>query len=196
MLRNDGAAYRSGYVAQANAELAAINIAGDRADPSFDPADKLGLDSALLFPFAEVRARGTPATAAYLEAARKYGALGDSASRVPGMPEATRARVDSVLADALGLKLIPSTSPASGPGCRRVGAGRASGVTATLPRGGAMLEALRAGAVAVRRFASASVPVGGLLPGRPAELRVPADSDPVPWRVVTSATPLRICPLR
>jgi hypothetical protein len=48
----------------------------------------------------------------------------------------------------------------------------------------------------VRRFASASIPVGSLIPGRPAELRIPADAGPVPWRLLTAATPLRICPLR
>ncbi len=197
LLRNDGAAYRGGYTAQANAELTAINIAGNHADPSFDPADKLGLASALLFPFAEVRAKGTPATGAYLEAARKYGALGYAESRVRGLSEPARARIDSVLADALVLKLIPSTRPASGPGCRSLGAGSEFGATVRLPRGGAVLETSGpGGAVSVRRFATASVPVGSLATGRPVELRVPADTDPVPWRLLTAAIPLRVCPLR
>ncbi len=196
LLKNDGAAYRNGYTAQAKAELTAIDIAGNRADPSFDPADKLGLDSALTYPFAEVRARGIPATAAYLEAARKYGALGYADSQIAGLSESARARIDAVLADALGLKLVPSSRQASGPGCRRAGAGAGFGVTARLPRGGALLETSGAGgAVSVRRFASASVQVGSLTTGRPAELRVPADNDPVPWRLLTAAVPLRVCPL-
>jgi hypothetical protein len=195
LLKNDGAAYRDGYVAQAKAELTAIEIAGTRAAPSFDPADKLGVDSALFFPFAEIRARGAPPTASYLEAARAYGAVGHDESQVPGLPEGGRERVDSVLADALGLKLAPAPRPASGPGCKQVRA-RGFGVSIPLPRGGALLEAGSGGDVAVRRFASASIPVGSLLPGRPAALRVPADAGPVPWSLLTAASPLRICPLR
>ena len=197
LLKNDGAAYRSGYSALAKSELTAIDLAGNRADPSFDPADKLGLDSALLFPFAEVRARGTPATGSYLEAARKYGALGYGPSQLPGLPGPDRARVDSVLASALRLKLAPSSRPATGPRCIRVGVRPGLGASVRVPRGGAVLETRGAGgAVAVRRFASASIPVGSLLRGQAAVLRLPADSDPAPWRLVTAATPLRICPIR
>ena len=141
------------------AELGALELAGDRANPLFRPDT-------------DIRA-GFLTTLPYLLAVDKYGeSPGDSPQELAGRSEAERREADRVLVQATGLSLRPAGTarPAAAPprvdgaaggqvrrrrGCLELRPRGALGaIDLTLPPGGVRLAAGRAGAtVQVRRFA-------------------------------------------
>ena len=194
-LRDGGVDWRSFYATPTKADLAALDIAGSSADPEYIPkGNELGLSDA----FSELGQKGEPPTGSYLAAARHYGNVGFSRTQLATQSETVRARVDKGLAAALGLGLVPAgRAAAQGAGCMVVRGAPGADVMIDLPPGGATLEAEGAGgAVALGRFADASIPLGDLLPGAPVQLGIPPDGASRPWQVLTAATPLRACELR
>jgi hypothetical protein len=177
---------RDTYTPQVRSELAAIEISRERVSPEFDPGRIPGFESPLLLPFAEVRARGEPPTAAYLEAVDAFGSPAYTPAELEARDEGTRARADRVLVAAYELRLSPA---APGGGCRRAGPAGRGTVSVELPPEGAVLQARSPAPVAVRRFADlAAVRLGELDPGRPAMLRIPADGAERTWSLALPAS--------
>jgi len=66
-----------------------------------------------------------------------------------------------------------------------------------LPRGGAVLSAKGPTTLELGRFADqASIPLPPLTRGKPAALRIPADSAPDPWYLSSTGAGLEICALQ
>ena len=82
-------------------ELAAIELAGDRADPNYIPSSAAAKTARLDAVFENFAMRGDPPTEKYLAAARKYGGIGYSPEEIAQLGEAERAIVESALAAAL-----------------------------------------------------------------------------------------------
>lgn len=195
LLRDAGRQLRDVYTPTVRAELAAIEIAGERADPAFEPRDVVGIQSPLFLPFAEIAARGEPPTAAYLAAAADLGSPAFTPEALAAQAEPFRVRADAVLVGALGLGLGPLPSGTAPRRCRTVSAAPGEDVSFALPGGGAVLRAAgESQTVRVSRFASTrSVALGEITPGRPAVLRAPVDDVAVPWRVQVSGGAVGVC---
>jgi hypothetical protein len=133
--------------------------------------------------------------ASYFEAVRKFGSPALSLASLRTQSEATRDRVDGILADTLGLHLQPGPAP-TGP-CRVIVARPGGPVIFRVPRGGVLLKTGGAPApVALRRFARMfTVQVGQPVPGQWTTLSVPSDSAPDPWYAATATSPVTICRL-
>jgi hypothetical protein len=191
MLR-DGARVLRSVAANARAEFAMLELARDRVDPSFDPSVALGNESQLTFTGSQA---GT-----YFATADRYGSLALPLEELEREPEELRAHADRVLAVALGIRLVPGTSPATDERCTRArsSAGGLS-VAFELPPGGASLraESTTTADVAVGRFAAVpTAPVGSLPADGAAELAIPRDASPRPWHAaVTGASSVAVCPL-
>lgn len=123
-----------------------------------------------------------PAAAEHPELGFEPGRLGEAS---PG----ARARIDSVMAETLGLALVPDPS-APRASCSPAGDKR------ELPAGGAVLFSETGGKLSLRRFGDGfAVPGGELAPDQPARLKIPADGDPTAWKVSPDISDLEICPL-
>jgi hypothetical protein len=173
---------------QVRAELAAVDLAGERIDPAFRS------DAPLTY------AGITPGQ--YLTISGEYGSAAFSAGQLRSQPAALREIADATLAPALDLHLtripsLPSRGPRplvtagkarrSGPGC--VTLLRSDGPTDAirLPPGGVALAAAPGQALnlALARFgAEYTYPLEPLRPGEPWSLRIPPDADPAPWRML------------
>ena len=150
---------------------------------------------------------------AFFSAADKYGSPADSPVEIAAAPEPPRVGADKVLARALGVNFAPvQTSPRpAGPAPRLVGQpgtdARAEGsclvvgppgAILRLPPGGASVQASpRApAAVALRRFATASFPLGTvpLGQGQAGVARIPTDIAAQPWELaLRSRDPVTVC---
>jgi hypothetical protein len=195
LLRDAGRQLRGVYTPTVRAELAAIEIAGERADPAFEPRDAVGIQSPLLLPFAEIAARGEPPTGAYLAAAADLGSPAFTAEQLADQAEPFRTRADAVLVGALGLGLEPFPPGAATRRCRVVSAAPGEDVIFALPPAGAVLRAAgESQTVRVSRFAETrAVSLGEIQQGRPARLRAPADDVAAPWRVEVSGRAVGVC---
>jgi hypothetical protein len=196
LLRDAGDNLRDGHAVDVRSALAGIEVAGDSADPTFDPNDDPDPVSPLRQSVVRYVLGGDEPTGRYLEAADGYGELGYSIDEVRALEDADRIRTDAFLAGALDLALrsMPSTSER---GCEVIEAEPGGPITATLPPGGAVLSAKAAsGPIHLRRFADTpSVQVGTLTAGRTAELAIPTDEVPDPWVASMPGAALTICPL-
>lgn len=168
------------------ADLAAIDIAGANADPSYVPAEA---PLPIAFSFTDGRTSGT-----YLAAAARYGGLGYSPEELRASAEPFKQGADVTLAGALGLALRPAAERPSGDVCLELGPGADRVPSVELAPGGSVaLESKRPAAIQVRRFAGVTgVDVGEVAPGEAQALSVPADPLPDPWRL-TSDAPVRAC---
>jgi hypothetical protein len=175
------------------AELAALDLAGGRIDPTFReiPLTHTGIYPASYF------------------AASEYGSPAFTASQLRAQSANVRRVADVTLARALSLHLtrIPSLPRRAGPSPRNfLTSGKArdsrpgcvtllpSGAPATsriqLPRGGATLAAAPGAAVklALARFGGThSYSLEPLRPRGAGSLRVPPDPDQTPWRLLIRA---------
>jgi hypothetical protein len=125
-------------------------------------------------------------------AAAEYGGLTLTTEEIAAASPADRARIDSIMAQAIGFFLVPVT----GQDLRNCRVVRGSGglTTLELPATGAVLRSASGGAVAVRRFGDDfETAVGELTPGVPVALNVPPDTNPTPWRVSVTAPTLTTC---
>lgn len=137
----------------------------------------------------EITESGGLDAAGYLSVKDRIGSLAMPLRELRKLDRDRRSHADVVLARALGLRLEPADRP---PGrCDRARAGE----PVELAAGGAVLRSANGGEVALARFApeGPSVSVGELQTRRWSELRIPADSEPEPWVLFTSA-PTRVCP--
>jgi hypothetical protein len=199
---------RDAYIAYRNtsdligADLGALEIARDRI------VDPVTLDPALA---------GTAyvpvSSSAFLPAADRYGSPADSPGEIAAAPEPARVAADRVLARALGVSFAATSAPPSAfgppphlagpPGADVRAAGSclvvaAPGAILRLPPGGASIQASpRSGAgIALRRFATASFPIGTvpLGKGQTGVARIPTDRAAKPWEfALRSQSPVTVC---
>ncbi|HEX8753874.1 MAG TPA: hypothetical protein VF731_10700 [Solirubrobacterales bacterium] len=170
------------YADALRSRLAALQIAGTRADPHFQVAFP---------PDIEASAR------AYLLAADRYGSPAFSEGQLESRPQGEREAADVTLAQALGLAL---RSPAKGErstACQTLQASSAGYTGVTLLHGGFTL-ANRSGAgveVKLGRFAEGfPVSFGELPAGVKTALAVPVDSSRRPWNLgLIGIGPVRLC---
>jgi hypothetical protein len=161
------------YAEKTRSQMAVIELAGRRADPSFLPAvDAHGVAPLLIM-----------TVGPWLEVIDRYGSPALPLGELAGQDESVREASDGLLARLLELRLRPvgpvALAGACGPAKVRTGAG---GVP--LPAGGATLSAARGARVELGRFAARpSAFVGRVGAQRLARLAIPHDRSPVPWRL-------------
>lgn len=180
------------------ADLAAVELARDRVEPSF-----------LLSPeIADTGYVHVPA-GSYLEAADEHGSPANDESELIASPEHARVAADKVLARALGLTFTPTERPPRVAGAApavlfgkraetrgscaiaRLG-GSAAVAVFELPAGDAVVRAGRGARVdlRLRRFAGEAFPVqvGKLRGPEAAVLAIPADASQRPWQLSARGT--------
>jgi len=181
----DGAAYYRTHSLEFRAELTAIEIARDQVAPDF-------------LPDASGTLIGFPALPAeeYFDAVARNGSPAFTENALLDQGEGVQAAVDEALIRALGLELAPTADDATRADCRSFVGG--SPATVRIAPAGVSVRSASGGAVSLARFAQGtSSPVGELVPGRRAELELPADESEVAWRMVLSSPggEVEICPL-
>ena len=191
-LRDGGREQRDLYTTSARTDLGAIELTGDRANPSFDPGDT-NPPSVLALPFGTLADQGD-ALGDYLAAAERYGPLGYSAAEIRAQSEFGRARADAILAGAMGIELAPAGSAVSTEACRKL-ENPGQTVSFELPPGGVVMTADEVtGPVQIRRFGTTTgVQLGSLAPDQPTTLAAPPDDVPEPWQVSVPVSSLRAC---
>lgn len=170
-----GGAWLRTYSASARADFTAIELARDGVDPTFLPS------SGVTF-FMGIEA------GRYLSAVDRIGSPAFTEAELQAQPETVRGSADSVLAQALGVKITAITAGTTGRHCNRL---RPTGAPVSFSVGpqGALLRSSAAAQVTVGRFASgAPVPVGSLSPNRPAVLPILADRSNQPWHATVAPT--------
>jgi len=135
----------------------------------------------------------SPNASEYLAAVHDFGRGGYSAATIAGLSNELRHIADANLVAALGLGLAPAPRPDESGKCVR-GSGEL-----TLPEGGAWLGRSEASGARLRLGRFADRPMVALEPPAKsggAELRIPADSSTIPWKLlVESGPPIRVCAL-
>jgi hypothetical protein len=193
------------------AELTAVDLARGHVDPEFraeDPTVPVAPGQPRSFGLA---ARG------YFATASDFGSPAFTPAELRFQPAPIRETADRVLAPALALHLSPvATKPPtrnprprvlattgavrpSSPGCRRtLSGGPSPSAQLELPRRGvALVGANQATALTLARFGdSYSVPLEPPS-SRVAQLRIPPDADPTPWRLLVRGftRPIEACGL-
>ncbi len=193
MLRDAGTSFRNLYSALSRAELAMIELGGDRVPPDFN----LGTDLPTGSPLSLVQ----PSAGAYLATVDRYGSPAFTIDQLSRAGDGVRRHADATLAAALGLRLEPESRRTAGADCRTTpAANRGAPIVLELPRGGATLSAngAAAAAISVGRFGSEpSVGLGSLPAGRPERLRIPIDDERTPWVAsIGGARSVEVCALR
>lgn len=172
-------AVRDNHDAAIRADLTAIELAGENADPEFQP-QAAGAGFGVTFAWGgEIFSH--PPTEAYLVAAEKYGRIGYSPQEVLTLDEATRERIDRMHVAALGLGLGPADRLA-----RSCEHGFGGERVVEVPAGEALLLSGNGGEGALRvgRFSdSPAVPLGATESATSFSLELPADDVGVPWKV-------------
>jgi hypothetical protein len=179
----EGERYYRSYATSLRAQLTAIELARGHVSPSFS----LGSNH-----FNEYITAGP-----YLAAVDRNGSPAYPLAELLRQPGRVRHDADSTLVAALGIGTSPHSSGAPVTSCRRLISASGGSTTFAVVPPGVMLNSPTAALVAVRRFASVSTVVGGLLAGRPQDLRIPTDRSTRRWQVsVTPAPPsLTLCEL-
>ncbi len=170
-----------------SAQLAAAELAGDRADPEIPvlPLPDLPVVQDLMIPIAD-----------YRDASDEFGSPAFSENELERSPEAARAVADSQFVRVLGIHTEPL--PAPPPPCRTLPlTPMAGGVAIELPPGGATLEADPGApvSIALRRFSEgAGTPLTPIAGGAAARVAIPTDDSAQPWTLMLSAAqPVRVC---
>ena len=170
------------------ATLAMLELAATHVDPLFRPD--------LEAPGASPRHTAVSA-GSYLEAVSRWGSVASTVEGLSHESPSVRDRADTVLAQALELRLIPVEGRVSVGDCHT--ARPAEGgetVVFELPAGGALLRShgRDGGEVALRRFGeSFRTSVGQVPPGESAILRVPEDRAVEPWIASATGDALDVC---
>ena len=170
------------YANSLRSNLAAIEMAGSRADPQFP----------VVFP-PSVEAP----THAYLAAVRAHGSPAFSEAELADRPEPEKAAADLKMAQALGLAITPPEPGAKTIGCQTLQATGLGETGITLLHGGFTLDNRGETEVALSlgRF-SEGLPVnfGSLAPRTPVSLYVPEDQSTRPWRLgLIGSGRVRLC---
>jgi hypothetical protein len=175
----EGASFLREYSAMARAHFTALTL-----DPS-PIQHKSDSDSGIGFLLGVDPVR-------FQHAVARTGSPGFALEGLPSESESTRRRVDTAVADVVGVGLRRSkTDEVVTDGCRdRIGT-----ASTTVRPPGAWLVSETSTPVMVGRFSSVpSLVIGRLSVGEPTFLRVPADRSRIPWRVkAPQATSLSIC---
>lgn len=170
------------YADALRSRLAAVEIAGSKADPHFQ---------VLFPPDIEASAR------AYFLAADNYGSPAFSETELEARPQGEREEADVTLAQALGLALHPPAESESTIACQPLRASSAGYTGVTLLHGGFTLANESGIGVEVHlgRFAEGfPVSFGELPAGVKTALTVPVDSSRRPWNLgLTGIGPVRLC---
>lgn len=128
----------------------------------------------------------------YFSATEKFGSPAPSLAEVRAAPDAERQVFDGTLVALSGLALTPAT--ASGRSCQTVAP---DGEAELAPGSTYRFEAQAAGAgLRLRRLATtvaADAQPWPLADGAGAQLALPRDALPEPWRAVISGAPVRVC---
>jgi hypothetical protein len=122
-----------------------------------------------------------------------YGRFATDPARVPELPEARRAALDTAIATNLGLALqSPQGSPVA---CRTTAAAADGSVTAPVPFGGALITSPVPADLSVGLNASsAGVPVGSVQAGQAVQLTIPGPGAfQNRWFVQAAAPSLEVC---
>jgi hypothetical protein len=135
------------------------------------------------------------AARSYEQAVNRFGSPGFSLAELRAQAGAIRERVDSALANDLGLQLQSASGAVRN--CHRVAGNGQDATSVRLPSGGATLVAHGPSApVTLRRFGSTfTAAVGTLPPNQPMMLAVPRDAAPDPWYLGTPADAISACSL-
>jgi hypothetical protein len=175
--------YLDEYSTEARAELAMVELAGDRGLPA--------LTRAHLEPRGFRQVGGSSGT--YLTVVSKIGSFAFSLEEVRRQSDPVRADADFVLASLYLLRLQAGEAGRTGE-CERYESGTEAAVTLPLPAG---VHSLRAedggGALVLRRFASSfTVAVGELPAGRRSLLVIPPDGAAEVWEG-RAPGPIEVC---
>ena len=182
----EGRASNLTYADETRADLAALELAGRNADPTFTlSAERLTPASPWIFVH----------TGAYLQAVSRYGSPAIRPVDLPRQSPQARSAADVILARALKVRLTPAALPASRARCTRESV--ALGGSVPLPRGGAVLASDATEDLSLGRFADDTPVALGPLDGEhAASVLLPTDALNVPWRVGLSPPgPVTVCPL-
>jgi hypothetical protein len=181
-LLNDGSKQLRSQATTTRATLTALELSGGRVGPVSGRGNFLD---------AQLRLPGI--ATGYFQASREFGSPAYSLTELKAQPEDVRQKVDSDLANDLGVRLTPASGP--GVGCQRLPYDAGQPVSFRLPSGGAVLTTNGGSApVMLRRFGTAfTVEAGTLSTGAPAALVLPPDSAPEPWYASTATGPVSLC---
>ncbi|MDX6581443.1 MAG: hypothetical protein QOI10_627 [Solirubrobacterales bacterium] len=168
------------------ADLGAVEIARDTADPGFVLSEDLAGTG-----YVGVSAE------AYLSAVDAFGSPADTPEQIAAAPEPAREAADRVLAGALRIAVAPAAAGTAA-GCRRVDPAGATAV-AELPPGGAVVRGSPGAAtdLRLRRFATGSFPIGAgqLAGGQSVSIGIPPDRSTVPWQLqLSGGGAVAVCP--
>jgi hypothetical protein len=174
---SDGREWSLSATDASRVEFAMLDLAGERADPDFDPGAR---------PFAGAGLPSGP----YLRAADRIGPLGLSLDELRTLPPSLRARADQVLGLAYGLSARAARHAELG-SCRRIGSD-----SIRLPPGGAGFRGSRdRGELALARFSDTGVvKVGPPDRDEPVVVEIPQDSAGDLWRAFAPPG-TRVCEL-
>jgi hypothetical protein len=138
------------------------------------------------------------AAESYFPSSDQYGSLRMPLATLRHKDSGLRNAADATLVGAYGLNLEPRSAPAGGSSCPSVtDASRENVAYFKLEPGGAVLGAPSGPVeVSLSRFTGGlpAVPLGTIPAGRWAEVRIPRDAAPDPWRAVVNG-PVAVCPL-
>jgi hypothetical protein len=162
--------------------LAAVEVAGESADPAFKVA------------FPPTLAVGDRT---YLDAVERYGSPAHSEAELARGPAGERAGADLTIAQALGLALLAPEPGTRTIACQPLQASAGGPTGVTLLHGGFTLknETTAATEVLLSRFADEpSVDLGPLAPGATTALTIPTDESSRPWSLALRGEgPVRLC---
>jgi hypothetical protein len=182
---HEGRAYLDLISAREKADMTVIDLAGTNANPWFSPY----VDALYIVP--------PPLTlnvGPWQLLSQRYGSSGDSIAELRSQGEGIRNEADLLSIKLQKLRLVPAQGPLLG--CRTVDAATAMAGTTPLARGGATIVSDADVEVWVRRWAQETPsPVGSLIAGQPARLRIPPDHAGAgnPWYLGAGSGPIRVC---
>lgn len=170
------------YADSLRSRLAAVEIAGDHADPAFQIAFPPDL---------------TAPARTYLAASARYGSPAFGEAELEGRPQPEREAADVVIAQALGLALVEPRAGERTLACQSLKASSGGYTGVTLLHGGFTLASRSSGPVevALGRFADGfGVHFGSLEAGAKAALSIPVDESSRPWSLgLVGYGPVRLC---
>ena len=190
----DGRGPEIGVSRVTGSEYAMLDLAGEgKVDPGYVPAQDPAVQEAGGTLFVPLGAGD------YFDAAERNGSLGMPLDELRSGDPRYGAIADATLVGALQLELTPVDAPPGGGSCPAVtDATPGDPAYFDLERGGVVLgnrgdDTLSVG---LSRFGPGApgTPVGELEPGEWAQVRIPADAAPDPWRAVVSG-PVYVCSL-
>ncbi len=167
-------------------EYTMLELARQRVDPAFSPAESTAVQAAGAAPVFSLTA------GAYFDGAERIGSIAMPIERLRDSSQRVRIGADATLVGAYEVALSPSTAPADRTTCQPLGEGPLE-----LPAGGALLAVSPESPepVALSRFSDATGPGVPIAEAgsRWRELRLPSDAAPERW-LLHGPTQTLVCP--